>query len=94
MDSAVGEPGVLVTKDTVAEAPPLALGVNVRVNDAVPPAGIVSGSEGPLSANTELLAEADVTVTLEPAAPSVAGRVMLVPTATLPKLKLPGLMEN
>ena len=44
--------------------------------------------------NTELLAEADVTVTLEPAAPSVAGRVMLVPTATLPKLKLPGLMEN
>jgi hypothetical protein len=55
---------------------------------------MVSGSEGPLSANSELLSEAEVTVTLEPAAVSVAGRLLLAPTTTLPKLKPPGLMEN
>jgi hypothetical protein len=64
------------------------------VNEAVPPAGMVSGRVGPLSANSALFTEAELTVTEEPLAPNVAGRLLLAPTTTLPKLKLPGLTEN
>lgn len=78
----------------MADAAPADCGVNVRVKDAVPPAGIVIGSDGPVNANSEVLTDAEFTVTLEPVALSVAERLLLAPTPTLPKLKLPGLTEN
>ena len=93
-DSVTGEPSALVARDMVADAVPLAWGVKVRVNDAVPPAGMVKGKVSPLRLNSEVLAEAEVTVTLAPLALSVTGRLLLAPTTTLPKLKLPGLTEN
>jgi hypothetical protein len=84
----------LLANETLADAAPLSCGVKVRVNDAEVPAGIVIGSDGPVIENSDVLTEADVIVTLEPLALTVAGRFLLEPTATLPKLKLPGLMEN
>ena len=93
-DSLTEEPDAFVTNDTVADAAPLACGVKVRVNEAVPPAGIVTGNDSPLTANSELFADAEVTVTLEPVAFMVAGKLLLAPTRTVPKLKLPGVTEN
>ena len=55
-----------------AEAVPLACGVKVIVKEAVWPAGIVTGNESPPSRNSELLPEADDTVTLDPLAVNVA----------------------
>lgn len=79
----------------MAVVAPVACGSNVRVNDAVPPAAMVSGRDGPVKANSvPLLTAAAVTFTLAPVALSVTGRFLLVPTVTLPKLKLVGLTLN
>ena len=48
----------------------------------------------PPSAYSVLLTEAEVTVTLAPVALRVAGKLLLAPTTTLPKLKVPGLSAN
>ena len=61
---------------------------------AVCPAGIVNGNAGPVSVNSALLTDADVTVTLEPVALSVAVMFLLCPTVTLPKPKLVGATPN
>ncbi len=50
----------------------------------------MNGNDRPLSVNSELLEVAEETVTLEPAALSVAVKLALVPTTTLPKSKVPG----
>ena len=92
--SVSGEPGALVTKDTVAEAVPLACGVKVKVKVAVCPAEMVIGSAGPVSWNSALLTEADVTVTLALAALRVAVMFLLWPTVTLPNPKLVGDTPN
>ena len=84
----------MVTNDTVAEAVPVACGVKVNVKVAVCPAGMVKGSPGPVSWNSALLTDADVTVTLEPVALSVAVMFLLWPTVTLPKPKLVGATPN
>lgn len=94
MFSVNGDPGALVTKDTVADAVPLACGVKVRVKVALCPAAMVIGSAGPVSWNSALLTEADVTVTLAPVAVSVAVMFLLWPMITLPKLKLVGETPN
>ena len=94
MFSVNGEPAALVTKDTVAEAAPLACGVKVKVKVALCPAAIVIGSAGPVSWNSALLTDADVTVTLEPVAVSVAVMFLLWPTITLPNPKLVGETPN
>ena len=92
--SVSGDPGALVTNDTVADAVPVACGVNVRVKVAVCPAGMVKGRAGPLSVNSALLTDAEETVTLEPVALSVAVMFLLCPTVTLPKPKLDGATPN
>ena len=64
-------PGVLealLTKLSVALAEPVADGVNLAVNDAVPPAEIVMGRVMPLTENSELVVPTDVIVTAEPVA--------------------------
>ena len=55
---------------------------------------MVSGRVSPPRVNSALFTEAEVTVTLEPVALSVAGMLLLAPTSALPKLKLPGLTDN
>jgi hypothetical protein len=84
----------LVTNVAFADAVPLDCGVKVTVNVAVPPAGIVSGTEGPVMVNSALLTEAELTVTLEPVALRVVVRLLFAPTTTLPKLRLLGLTAN
>src|SRR5579864_5335169 len=94
LNESAGEFEALLTKLSAPEAVPVACGVNVTVNCALLPAGIVTGKDSPLRVNSELLTLADVTVTLAPVALSVAGRFALVPTTTLPKAKLAGVTVN
>jgi hypothetical protein len=90
----VGELVESLAKDSVADATPLDCGVNITVTDALFPALMVIGKEGPVTTNSELLLVADVTVTLAPEAVSVPPRVALFPTVTLPKLNVDGETVN
>jgi hypothetical protein len=54
----------------------------------------VSGNDNPLRTNSELVEVAEVIVALAPLTLSVAFSVLLVPTTTLPKLKLVGDAAN
>jgi hypothetical protein len=84
----------LLTKEAPAEAAPLVCGVKVTVNEADWPGGIVTGSEGPPTANSEVLAVAEETNTLDPVALRVAFMELLWPTTTFPKFKVLGLTPN
>ena len=89
--SVIGELDALVPNETLAVAAPLDCGLNVRVNDAVPPEAMVTGKGGPINPNSPLLIAAVLTVTLPPVALRVADKLLLEPTATLPKPKEVGL---
>lgn len=94
-DWSAGEFEALLSKETLAEAVPLAWGAKITVNDAFCPAAMVNGKENPLSANSEVLGVPEETVTLEPVALRAAVMLLLVPTTTLPKSKVvAGLMAN
>ena len=80
--------------ERVAEAPPLACGENVTVNDALCPAGITIGNAGPLMENSEVLGVSEEMVTLEPDAVSFNPSCSVAPTVTLPKLRLAGFIAN
>ena len=84
----------LLTKETVVLAVPLACGWKVTANDALWPAAMVKGRARPLRENSEVPGVAVETVTLEPLAVSVAVKVLLCPTTTLPKSKVLGLTAN
>ena len=84
----------LLTNDALAEAAPLDCGVKLMVNDTLLPAAKVTGSERPLTVNSEVLKLAAVTVMLEPLAVREAGKDLVCPTVTLPKFKAPGLIAN
>lgn len=58
------------------------------------PAARVSGSEIPLTVNSEVLMLAAETVTPDPLAVSVVVRLLLCPTVTLPKFSVAGLTAN
>jgi cytochrome c biogenesis factor len=77
-------------KVRVADAEPGADGLNVTVNGEDWPAGIVRGSEIPLTANAVLLVPALVMVTLAPLAVKVPDAVPLLPTVTLPTVRVMG----
>jgi len=93
-DTCIVEFVALLTKEAPAEAAPLACGVNITVNDADWPGGIVNGSDGPPTANSEVPAEAEDTITLDPVALRVAVMLLLCPTTTLPKLKVAGVIVS
>lgn len=76
------------------EAAPLACGANTTVNATLCPAAIVAGKARPVTENSAVLGVADETVTFEPVTVSVAGRPFVLPTVTLPKLRLAGLTLN
>ena len=73
-----GELDALLVNETVAVVAPLVCGSKARLNEAVPPAGIVSGKAGPVSLNSApLLTDAAETVMLPPVALSVIGKVVV-----------------
>jgi len=83
--SVVVDGWALLVKVSVALADPVTVGLKVTVNEAFWPAGIVTGSDSPLTTNTESFVLAAVTVTLAPLAVRVPDAVPLLPTTTLPK---------
>jgi len=93
-DTCMVEFVALLAKEAPAEAVPLLCGVKVTLNDADWPDGIVNGSEGPPTANSEVPAEAEDTITLDPVALRVAVMLLLCPTTTLPKLKVAGVIVS
>ena len=77
-----------------AVAAPAVFGLKVTVNEALLPAGIVSGSERPPTLNTELFVLAVVTVTLAPLAAKLPEVVPLTPVITLPRSSVAGVTVN
>jgi hypothetical protein len=93
-DSVVVVGCALLVNVNVAPAEPATVGLNVIVNEALWPAGIVCGSENPPIVNTELFVLAPVTVTLAPLAVRVPLAVPLEPTVTSPNASEPGETVN
>jgi len=89
-DTTAGELEALLVKESFPDAAPELLGVNFTVIAADFPAAIVTGKETPLTVNSELVVVAEETITLVPEAVRVADIALLDPTATLPRLALPG----
>ena len=73
----------------IALSAPAICGLNVTVNGALCPAGMMIGSDKPPIVNRELFVLAAVTVTFAPPVLRLAEAVSLVPSVTLPKSKLP-----
>lgn len=76
--------------DRVAFADPEACGLNTTANETLAPAAKVTGSERPLSENSELLMPAADTVIGPLFADRAAVLVWLDPTTTLPKFRVAG----
>lgn len=90
-----GEPGALLTIDMLPVAAPVVVGAKITENEALFPALIVIGKVAPLALNP--LPEADICVTVSgpfPAFVKVMACVALLPTDTLPKGELPGLIVS
>jgi len=81
----------LLLNERLPEAEPLVCGPNFTVNDALFPAAMVNGKVTPLKLNSELFTVAEDTVTDAPVALKDALMLLLLPTATLPKLNAEGL---
>ena len=84
----------LLVKVSAAVTAPADEGLNVTVNAALLPAGIVTGSEIPPIVNAELLLLTALTVTLDPVAVRVPDEVPLEPTTTLPRARVAGLAAS
>jgi hypothetical protein len=92
---AAGEPGALLTIEMLPVAAPAEVGVKIAENDALPPASIVIGMLMPLMLNPVPKGDAAVTVNVAvPALVSVTVCVPLLPTDTLPKATLAGLIVS
>src|SRR5580700_3093029 len=92
--STVVEDWALLVKVNAAVAAPVVCGVNVTVNAAFWPAGIVIGNDRPPTLNAELLLLTALTVTLAPLAVRLPDAVPLVPTTTLPRPMAVGLAAS
>ncbi len=80
--------------EMLPDAAPLLCGVKVSETGTLCPAAMVVGSDNPLRWNSELVVVAEVMVTLDPAAVSVAVMTLLAPTVTLPNSNAPALDVN
>lgn len=83
----VGLCAFVALKVKVALAAPATVGLKVTVKGTLCPAAIVTGTDSPLTVNTELFELAPVTVTFAPVALSVPDAVPLSPATTLPSDK-------
>ena len=90
----VGESAASLANESVAEGFPLACGVKATLRDTSFPAGTVKGNGVSRTANCELLLETEEMVTLPPLALSSTVCFAVVPTATLPKLSVAGVMAS
>ena len=88
---AVGEPGALLTSETLPDTLPMPAGVKATLNVALLPAAMVSGTVMPvrLKPLPDTVAWEIVTLAL-PALDSLMVCELLVPVTTLPKLALEG----
>jgi len=84
----------LLLKEIFPVAEPLAWGANFTLNEILCPAGSVKGSDNPFTLNSELVEVADETVTFELPAANATLKLLLLPTGTLPKLKVAGLIVS
>ena len=84
----------LLAKVMTPDDAPLAAGVNVTVNEALPPAAIVTGKVMPVTLNSGLSEVTPVTCTDDPVALNVPVFEALAPTTTPPKLWLAGDAAN
>jgi hypothetical protein len=84
----------LLANDSLADLFPSFCGVNLTLSDNSSPAGMVKGNETPGTANCELLLDNDEMVTLPPPARNPSVSVSVVPTLTLPKLSVPGIIAK
>ena len=96
-DSAIvaGEPGALLTIEIPPVSLPTAGGENFAVNDALLPALIVRGMVAPLMLNP--VPEGNAWVTVNAAFPGFVNVTVcdaVLPTATLPKVMLAGLIVS
>ena len=90
-----GEPGALLVIEMLPEALPFTVGANFAVKDALPPAAIVAGSGSPDRLNPAPDAVAcEMTVLAFPGLLSVMVAMPLLPTFTLLKLTLVGLIVS
>lgn len=89
-DACVVEGEELLVKVSVALAAPTLCGLKVTVNGTLCPAGIVTGSDNPLTLNAELVELTAVTVTFVPFATKPPDAVPLEPSVTLPTAKVFG----
>jgi hypothetical protein len=92
--SVVVEGCPLLATVKLAFAVPDVSGLKVMENEVLWPAGIVTGKLNPPIVNTELFVLAAVTVTLAPLAVNVPDALLLAPTTTLPRLRVPGLTAS
>jgi hypothetical protein len=92
--STVVEDWALLVKVSAAVTAPVVWGLNVVVNAALFPAGIVTGSDSPPTVKAELLLLTALTVTLDPAAVRVPDAFPFVPTTTLPRARVAGLTPS
>lgn len=84
---------LLVTVNVPVKEPAVC-GLKVTVTGRVAPAAIVTGRESPPMVKTELFVLAAVTVTFAPVAFRVAVPGALVPSATLPKASVDGVIVS
>jgi hypothetical protein len=90
----VGEPVALLVNPAWPEAAPEALGVNLIVTATLFPAAMVAGRLSPDRTNSELVDASDEMATAAFEAVSVACRLALDPTVTLPKLSVAGVTPS
>ena len=90
----LGELDALLIRAADPLAAPVACGVKVTDKDADLPAATVSGNGPPPMENSLLFKFADESVTLAPEAFNTRFCVDVLPTATVPKFKLPGATLN
>src|SRR5450631_515730 len=91
-DWSMGEAAALLTNAICAVAAPLACGVKLIVNGTLWPAGRVKGSESPPTVNPALVLDTELTTTLPPTALRLAVSELLLPTVTLPKSTIAGVI--
>jgi hypothetical protein len=90
-----GDPGALLLIKMLPDALPLVVGENFPVKDVLPPAAIVAGSARPDRLNPVPVAVAcDITVLAFPGLLSVMVAVPVLPTFTLLKFTLVGLIVS
>src|ERR1700690_76251 len=89
-DSTVGELAALLVNVIFADDAPVPWGGNFKVKGMLCPAARVKGNDTPLKEKSALVVVAEEIITLAPAAAKVAGKVLFVPTATLPKSEVDG----